>query len=203
MRRLVCWDMDETLGSFGGRKPELAKGIRTVLQKLREAGYCHAITTISPADVAERRMNDAGLISHFEGIFGLKDVLAAGKGKSYATAACAMGITNPSDQMIIIGNDPMDSPVDVDSVFILHPNAMQCSAEVFFTLISWLGAHGSWKAGFSQMQSMASETLLVPDFVGGILAVDGISVAMGDMLLKGRVVPNVLLVNQVPEKYEK
>lgn len=203
MRKLVCWDMDETLGSFRSGKPALAKDIRRVLQKLKEAGCAHAITTISTAGIARQHMKETCLASYFDGIFGLKDVLAAGRGKSYAKAASEMGIFNPSHEMIIVGNDILDAPVDTDSVFLLHPNAIQHSAEVFFTLIDELGKHGSWKAGFDAMQSRTTETLLVPDFTGGMLIVDGISVALGELGLKGRIVPNVLLVNQVPEKYGK
>ncbi len=203
MRRLVCWDMDETLGSFkSGNKPVLTKGIQRVLQKLKDSGCNHVITTISTKGLAEQHMRRAGLISYFDGIFGLKDVLAAGRGKSYAKVASTMGITNPHHEMLIVGNNEMDVPVDVDSVFILHQKAIEYSAEVFFMLITELGKCDSWAAGFSAMQSRTNETVLVPGFTGDLLDVDQISVGLGEMELKGSIVPNVLIVNQVPEKYK-
>lgn len=202
MRRLICWDMDETLGSLRSAKnPVLTRDIRNVLEKLMGAGYRHAITTLSTSSFAEQQMRDTGLLYCFEGIFGLSDVLSAGRGKSYSKVAFKMGIGNTSDELLVVGNDIMDAPTDVDAVFLLHPKATDYSAEVFFTIIAELGKSGSWMAGFSAMRGMSGESVLGAGFSGDLLSVDQISIMLGQADNKGKIVPNVVLVNQIPEKY--
>lgn len=170
--KIVCWDLDNTLGHFYGygnqmdglpstetdRVIELRYGIKELLQEFSpENGFKHVITTSGRADYADLALTKTGIRGHFSQIFDRKDVtLPNESGKQYFYPA--LDFVHPyeayPDRMIAIGDSGGDMPTDTtDLVFILVDDYIRHDALVIREILTALleEGEGSFKRGFDKL----------------------------------------------------
>lgn len=176
-KKALCWDLDETLGSFrriayemgGEEAPDwehpiaLRYGLEDLLHEFSEdAGYIHFITTSGTFDYANEALKRTGIADRFKQVFG-RDTVARGWGKHYRPVAETIGFSDDDMRagMIAIGDAPGDKPMDVDIVF-LHVglgNSMDALVirEIITTVLD--KGEGHFRQGFEKLYAEA-----VPEF---------------------------------------
>jgi hypothetical protein len=181
--RVICWDLDETLGHF--RPPEdktqikrrgLTHGIATLLEELNDLGCIQVLTTASEISYADASLLEFGIRHFFKDIFDRSSICDEMYNKRYIAVINRLDIPTllAPDQMLIIGNHGKDAPLDLNTVFIHHPYAIFSHAEVLGSIIrnmvrseSWLSAYqhfsfdqeSNWSASLSEEYD--KETLMM------------------------------------------
>ena len=173
-KKVICWDLDETLGSFKRIGYELARrdipdfeeptalrhGIKDLLEKLSSEGYSHFVTTSGTSDYAKEALKRTGLIGYFQEVFGRDVVSAYDGGKKYRPVADNVGLSDEQavSNMIVIGDAPGDKPVDLDGlVFVEHRGCHHTDSYVTAMILKKLNelGDGDFKKGFEKMHQDA------------------------------------------------
>lgn len=169
-KKVICWDLDETLGTFrrigyelmGKEVPEFERstslryGLTDLLSSLSSQGYKHFVTTSGTSDYANEALRRTGLSSHFKNVFGSDIVSSDGGGKQYRPVADSVGFSDEQavSNMVVIGDAPGDKPVDLEGlVFVKHQGCVYTDSTVTAVLLeklNELGA-GNFKRGFERM----------------------------------------------------
>lgn len=175
-KKVICWDLDETLGSFrrigyelaGKNIPDLEKpislrsGITELLSQLSSEGFLHFVTTSGTSDYAKEALRRTGLIGHFQEVFG-RDVVSTDdegteyyEGKLYRPVADHIGLSDEQalSNMIVIGDAAGDKPLDLDGlVFVEHRNCHYTDSSVTYRILKKLEelGNGNFKKGFEKM----------------------------------------------------
>ncbi len=169
-KKVICWDLDETLGYFGrikyefmgieveeGMKPtSLRFGLTELLSSLSSEGYEHVITTSGSTDYANFVLERTGLTDYFSHVFGGETVSEVPGGKSYKKVAEAVGFSDDEalSNMIVIGDQIGDKPADLEGlVFVQHRDIMYTDAGVTAKILERLieTGEGNFKQGFEKM----------------------------------------------------
>jgi len=123
--RLICWDLDDTLGNFRGiydpnGNPKIRAGIGGVLEKLGSRDFTHVVTTISEKNHADRSLALSGLQKYFASSFYNKDISVRGQ-KYYKPVidSCGFSEEDAAARMVVMGDYEMDQPIDLEALFIL------------------------------------------------------------------------------------
>ncbi|MBI4832032.1 MAG: hypothetical protein HY801_10875 [Candidatus Lindowbacteria bacterium] len=181
--KIICWDLDETLGSFrnlisvrsGIAYPGpddsyiLRKDIIKTLNRLLNKGYRHVVTSSAKLDYSQKVLQAVCLDAYFDHVFGRDKVTDGMWGKKYIPAAelYRLDQTEASEQMLVIANMPSDEPVDAGIVFIRDQRILDESALIYETIADslWTRGDGSFKRGFDVLfESGRSTTCLDKDF---------------------------------------
>jgi len=186
-RRIICWDLDETLGKFRDpQKMSLTKGILPVLDKLRSFGTRQVITTAASRGHAQLVLTSFNIGHYFDALFSFDQICdpspESGFNKHYLPVAVYFGIspTQASHDMISIGNHSRDAPADLDFPFIFRPYGSSYDASLFIPLISRLiGESDSWGQAHWKLHSSGPNFVKIDHFQGSIHNVDGVSIATG------------------------
>ena len=162
-RKVICWDLDETLGSFRrigdemtGRKSSdieepiaLRHGVKELLQELVESGYTNFVTTSGTSDYAKEALKRTGILPYFQEVFDRESTKKRGlfsDGKNYTCVAKSVNFPDEmvSSNMIVIGDAPGDQPIDLDSlVLIQHSQCMYHDAFVTKAILQRLLKEGN------------------------------------------------------------
>jgi hypothetical protein len=181
--RVICWDLDETLGAFRDvisvrNKMEfpdpddhyvLRTDILKTLNKLMEKGYRHAVTSSAKLHYTEGIIGAVCLDAYFDCILGRKDVTEGIWGKKYAPAAEFFQLNEDEarSNMLTIANLSSDEPTDIDIVFIHDERDLEQSALVYEAIVDklWTMGEENFKEGFDRFfASGTSATCLDQEF---------------------------------------
>jgi len=161
---LICWDLDDTIGSFKGvstrldgskygfLKQGLRTGIDDTLLELSEEGITQVITTISPEILALKSVLRSGLAIYFDRIYdggALGIRTTAGKDYSVVARDYGMGEEEFRSKAIIVGDNLcFDKPSS--GTFIWEPEALSYPADITKKTILTLleRGNGDFSAGF-------------------------------------------------------
>ena len=167
--RIICWDLDETLGFFrdiisvrdklGFPDPDDSYVLRTdivkTLNRMLDKGYHHVVTSSAKLHYTEGIIEAVCLDTYFERIFGRKDVSDGIWGKKYLPAAEVYGLDEAEarSNMLVIANMAGDEPIDLDIVFLHDERPLEESALVYYTIAERLWELGecSFKRGFDEL----------------------------------------------------
>jgi hypothetical protein len=205
--RYICWDLDETLGSFRdyGRMG-LTRGIRPLLEGLSRAGIRHVVTTAAWREHAEYVLAAAGIRDFFDAVFAVDDICCNDYNKRYLPVAAHLGIppAGAPDSILVIGNMAIDAPTDIDLAFIYHPHWSMYDASVLLSLLSQLRSlSGSWAEAHSMLSQSNALPLALGNFEGCERYVDDIRIAVGRVFWKKRAAPStrIICVLDAPRRY--
>lgn len=161
MGKVLCWDLDETLGYFKFMDGDLPQGrragIERTLSSFNRRGFRNVVTTAGGRDYALTALGYAGLSKHFDEVFDSLDVspfLGGGNGKEYGVVARQYSIRDTGADLLVIGNLPLDRPLDLsDVVFLLHNDAFLYRSSVVDRVVDSLlcAGKGSFSRGFRAM----------------------------------------------------
>jgi hypothetical protein len=164
--KVICWDLDETLGFFRNivsvrskeryPNPEdtytLRKDIIKTLHQMSKKGYHHIITSSAKLHYTEGIIEAVCLDAYFDHILGRIDVTDGMWGKKYAPAAqlYQMNEGDAVSNMLVIANMPSDEPIDLGIVFLHDQRPLEESALVYETIAEslWSTGEGSFRKGF-------------------------------------------------------
>jgi len=153
--KVICWDLDDTLGFFRTTYLGIRRGIRETLQNLSDKGFIQYITSASHEEYIEGAVERAGLTQYFEGLFGPRYLQGeGGLGKRYRPIANRHNFSDEqaSSSMIVIGNGGiLDAPADIGGVVFIHdPNGPYTPSEVLEQSIHRLleAGNNDFNAGF-------------------------------------------------------
>ena len=199
--KIICWDLDETLGFFrdltsarnGLGFPStddsytLRKDIIKTLNRLLDKGYRHVVTSSAKQSYTERVLHAVCLDAYFEQIFGRKIVTDGIWGKKYLPAAELFKLNDDEaiSNMLIVANMPSDEPVDIPIVFIFDKRPIEESALTYETMAEtlWKEGEGSFTRGFEVFfESGRKISCLDKEFDFTLVSTsiaDGITVDMG------------------------
>jgi len=175
--KLICWDMDETLGHFRGIAHALRGeeappspypiGIRcniaAVLEQMYEEGFVHFITTGGGLNYAGLILELTGLDVYFAEVLAddalytpeeLETNTYERKRYGFALDLMEFSEERAKSDMIIIGDLHKDAPYDLDGVvFIEHESGFLYDAHLSYLLIhAFLEAgDGSFNKGFNAL----------------------------------------------------
>ncbi len=182
-QRYICWDLDETTGSFRDySRLGLVRGMQPLLEGLRAMQVRHIITTAALRQHAEYVLGYAGLRDLYDGIFDAADICDSSFNKHYRPVARAIGIgeSEAADRLLCVGNLERDAPADLDLAFLHHPSAVECDASVFLKIIARLmSLSPSWSEAHSILQGQNTYGIAVNAFEGGQQFIDGIWLGVG------------------------
>src|SRR3989344_7027171 len=153
--KVLCWDLDDTLGTFDAVayekdrsydlfvKPpiKVVYGMKDLLKTLSSLGYVNFVATNSVRSYAEEALNRAGIREYFSQIFDRFQVRDF-YGKIYGPVLRRVDFSDEDARrnMVIIGNNPTDQPVDIDGiVFIQDDSYVNFDAAITGKLIDELG----------------------------------------------------------------
>ncbi|NYZ74499.1 hypothetical protein H0O00_05120 [Candidatus Micrarchaeota archaeon] len=171
VEKLICWDLDETLGQFYGiyaringhqssRRDVLRPGIREALHRLSVLGFTHVVTTVAPERQAHEALRASGLFDLFSGVFHEQMILRDGR-KDYSVVAKSFGIPDEERRKRIISvGDILELDMHRGGVSIWEPDSPYHSAGVtadFIKLMSESGDGNFWD-GFRTIFSKAGES---------------------------------------------
>ena len=164
--KIICWDLDETLGSFrdlvsarsGNRSPHpqdvyvLRKDLIRTLNRLLDKGYRHVVVSSAKFDYSVKVLQTICLDAYFDKILGRSKPAEGIWGKRYKPAAEAFELndsTAPS-HMLVIADQASDEPVDLSVVFIHDERGLETSALDYEYVAEalWEKGEGSFKRGF-------------------------------------------------------
>lgn len=207
-QRFICWDLDETTGSFRDyRRMGLTRGMEPLLEGLRAMGLRHVITTAALRQHAEFVLKNAGLLDLYDGIFDARDICDADYNKHYLPVAKRFGIpeSDAPGRILCVGNLERDAPADLDLAFLHHPGGVESNAGVYLRIISRLMAlSGSWAEAHAKLQAANTYQIPVRSFEGGQQFIDGIWVGVGRSLRNvspGKPSDRIISVYSVPPGY--
>ena len=164
--KVVCWDLDETLGSFrnivsarhGGSSPSpedsyiLRKDLIKTLNRMIDKGYHHVITSSAKLEYSQNVLQAVCLDAYFDHVLGRKNVTDGMWGKKYAPAAelFQLNADEACSRMLVIANMPSDEPIDLGVVFVHDQRDLEDSALDYETIAEtlWIRGQGSFKQGF-------------------------------------------------------
>jgi hypothetical protein len=172
--KAICWDLDETLGTFrrvayemeGTQAPNwerpisLRYGIKELLHDFsEEAGYVHFVTTSGTVDYASKALRKTGIIKFFRDVFG-RETVSGEWGKHYKPVADVLEFSEEAMRanMIVVGDAPRDQPVDIDMVFLdLGLGGIEMDALVIREILTTVldKGDGNFKNGFEKLYSEA------------------------------------------------
>ncbi len=199
--KIVCWDLDETLGFFRDivsiknkltfPDPDDSYVFRTdiiqTLNRMMGAGYRHAVTSSAKLRYTEGIIRAVCLDAYFDMIFGRKDVTDGMWGKKYVPAADFFGLSESEarSNMLTIANLSSDEPIDLDIVFVHDERPLEESALVYETIAEtlWTLGQKDFRRGFEELFEAGTRlTCLDKDFDFMLVSKDiapGIVVDMG------------------------
>ncbi|MCI0503125.1 hypothetical protein L0Y65_00265 [Candidatus Micrarchaeota archaeon] len=206
--RVICWDLDETTGSFRdyGRM-RLTRGIKPLLEGLGGLGIRHVITTAASREHAETALGNFGVMGLYERIFDASEICDSVYNKYYAPVASflGMGHQDAADRILVVGNLPRDAPADLDLTFLYHPEGSEFDAAVYMKIIGRLmHLSDSWAEAHALMAGQNTHSIAVSGFDGGQQFVEGIWVGVGRHLRNVRPEKpsdRVISVYSVPDGY--
>ncbi len=209
-RRVVCWDLDETVADARDYdRMRLKRGLVPLLEKLREKGVLNTITTSASLEHSFRVLEYFRILPLFEGIFAGNEICDEMMNKHYKNVAGWFDI-QPKDaphRMLVIGNLRSDAPTDMDLPFILHPSCSSCHADVLDTLLSeMMELSDSWISAFRRLRFRNDKTFDTDLFKGGTQMLGGIGIAVGFAFWNprmGKMVDSTIAVYDIPEKYKE
>ena len=170
--RVICWDLDETLGNFRPIGYEMMEkelpsfieptsiryGISDLLTELSEAGYRHYITTSGSYDYAQEVLFRTDLAKNFTGVFGRETISNPYGGKMYQPVIDSENMTRDEarSNMIVVGDAPGDMPTDIEGLVFIHQDAGHkydalVIREILVALLE--AGDGSFKTGFEKLYS--------------------------------------------------
>lgn len=167
--RVICWDLDETLGFFrnivsvrdkqNSPDPDDSYVLRTdilpTLNRFMDKGYRHVVTSSAKLRYTEGMIHAVCLDAYFDWIFGRKDVTDGIWGKKYAPAAdfFKMNEHEARSNMLTIANLGSDEPTDLDIVFIHDERELEASASVYETIAEtlWTMGDNNFRRGFDKL----------------------------------------------------
>lgn len=172
-RKVICWDLDGTLGQFYSvavdlgliNEPELKRrfplgirfGIKPLLESLMLRGFSNVVTTSADLYYAEEALRRTGLNECFEKVYDGNIVhFDFTKDKFYQPVASyyEMSEDEAVRDMLIIGDSPGDRPGDLlNAVFIFDIQAYRHDATRLGVLIDRFLAegYGSFRQGFDAL----------------------------------------------------
>lgn len=164
--KIICWDLDETLGHFrelvsvrgGGRGPHpqdeyvLRKDVIRALNRLLDKGYRHVVVSSGKLEYSERVLQAVCLDAYFDKVIGRSKPFEGIWGKKYGPAAEAFQLDEATavSNLLIIANQPSDEPIDLEVVFVRDQRGMEASALEYECLAEalWSRGDGSFRRGF-------------------------------------------------------
>jgi hypothetical protein len=164
--KVICWDLDETLGFFRNivsvrnkeRYPNpddsytLRKDIIKTLHQMVKKGYNNVITSSAKLHYTEGIVEAVCLDAYFAHVLGRRDVTDGIWGKKYLPAAelYQLDENDASSNMIVIANMASDEPIDVGVVFIHDQRPLEESALIYETITDtlWSVGEGNFGRGF-------------------------------------------------------
>ena len=181
--RVICWDLDETLGFFRDivsvRNKEtfpdpddiyvLRLDILKTLNRFMDKGYRHVVTSSAKLRYTEGIIEAVCLDTYFDCIFGRNDLVEGIWGKKYAPAADFFGIDeiDAGSNMLVIANLASDEPTDLDIVFLHDERELEASALVYETIAEalWSAGENDFRRGFEKFYAEGNRaTCLDKDF---------------------------------------
>lgn len=181
--RIICWDLDETTGSFRDyRRMGLTKGMEPLLERLSGLGFRHVITTAASREHAEYVLWQAGVRDLYEAIFSAPDICDQYYNKFYAPVAMHFKLDPGQAQsdILVVGNLSRDAPADLDLTFLYHPKGCEYEASVFWKIIGRLMENSdSWADAHAMLAGQNAYSVPVPDFTGGQQYIEGIWASVG------------------------
>jgi hypothetical protein len=206
--RYICWDLDETTGSFRDyRRMGLTRGIGPLIEGLARLGIKHVITTAAWKEHAEYVLWQAGVRGLYEGIYDIHQICDKDYNKYYHPVAASLGISpeEAPDRILVVGNMSRDAPADLDLTFLYHPQGSVYDATVYLKIITRLLAlSDSWASAHDVMQGQNRYAMPVPGFDGGQQYIDDIWVGVGRYQRNVRPekpTDRIISVYSVPECY--
>jgi len=173
-QRVICWDLDETLGSFTRIawhmqeiKPErwmspvlIRRGLKPLLRTLTHEGFTHVVTTSGMQEYAEQALTRTGLRHYFLEVYGRESVSLDRWGKYYQCVADRMGFSeyDMRSRALVIGDAPGDQPMDIAGLVFLHLSP-RVGVEVVKPLTETLlrNGEGSFLEGFERFYATLGE----------------------------------------------
>ncbi len=199
--KIICWDLDETLGFFrdivsARSKQEfpdsedsyvLRTDIIKTLNRMMDDGYRHVVTSSAKLHYTEGIIQAVCLDAYFDYLFGRRDVTDGIWGKKYVPAANFFGLSadEARSNMLTIANLASDEPIDLDIVFIHDERPLEESASVYETLAEalWTTGEDNFRRGFDTLFETGARTACLDkefDFtLVSTTAAPGIRVDMG------------------------
>ncbi len=206
--RYICWDLDETTGSFRDyRRMGLTRGLKPLLEGLSGLGIKHVITTAAWKEHAEYVLWQAGVRGLYDAIFDVHQICDQDYNKYYGPVAASLGIRpdEAPDRLLVVGNMSRDAPADLDLTFLYNPQGSVNDATVYLKIITRLMAFSdSWASAHEAMQDQNGYAMPVPGFEGGQQYIDDIWVGVGRYHRKVRPekpTDRIICVHSVPESY--
>jgi len=209
--RYICWDLDETTGSFRDyRRMGLTRGLKPLLEGLSGLGIKHVITTAAWKEHAEYVLWQAGVRGLYEGIFDIHELCDPKDpdyNKFYSPVAARFGISNDEapDRMLVVGNLPRDAPADLDLTFLYNPQGSAYDATAYMKIITRLMAFSdSWADAHASLQDHNRFSVPVPSFEGGQQYIGDIWVGVGRYhrnVRPGKPSDRIISVHSIPERY--
>lgn len=177
VKKVVCWDLDGTLGEFADKlenplasaapvlnQPlEIRHGIKELLDTLCSKGYMNFVTTTATLEYTHAVLRKTGLRRYFQDILP-RDVVHnddVAHGKLYRPVADWVGFSNEqaAADMIVIGDGPGDRPMDLDGVVFLEGIWSLFDSRVTALMLEKLDTlgGGNYRKGFEVMHRNARE----------------------------------------------
>jgi hypothetical protein len=164
--KIICWDLDETLGSFrnlvsvrgNSQSPHyqdsyvLRRDIIRALNRMIDKGYRHVVISSAKLEYSERVLQTVCLDAYFERVIGRGKPMEGIWGKKYAPAAEAFHLDESEalSNLLVIANQPSDEPTDLPVVFVRDQRGLDASALEYEGLAEalWTRGEGSFRRGF-------------------------------------------------------
>jgi hypothetical protein len=151
MPKIICWDLDDTLGIFSALESssgifQVRPGIPELLQQCRDWGITNVLTTNASSAYASLALERGRLARYFATVFDRQQVMAW-EGKKYREVSKKYQLGwRPGRYMLVIGDSSKDMSCDMKGLpFILDatnpspPTALEfliqelCTKESYFT----------------------------------------------------------------------
>lgn len=208
IERFICWDLDETTGSFRDyQKMGLTRGMEPLLEGLKSLGMRHVITTAAWREHAEFVLAQAGIRGIYEEIFDVHQICDKDYNKYYMKVAERLGISpeEAPGRILVVGNMVRDAPADLDLTFLYHPEGSTFDANVYMKIIARLMLlSDSWAEAHTLLEEQNAHHLPVAGFEGGQQFIEDIWVGVGRSLRNVRPEKpsdRIISIYSVPESY--
>ncbi|RJP20766.1 MAG: HAD family hydrolase [Candidatus Abyssobacteria bacterium SURF_5] len=164
--RVICWDLDETLGFFrnlvsargGGKAPHpqdsyvLRKDLIRALNRMIDKGYRHVVVSSAKLEYSKNVLSSICLDAYFDKVVARSQLNEAFWGKRYLPAAEAFNLDEADalSNVLVIANQASDEPVDLGVVFLHDRRGLEVSAFEYEQVAEalWERGEGSFKRGF-------------------------------------------------------
>jgi hypothetical protein len=184
--RYVCWDLDETLGSFRRGRYKIIPGLRPLIEGLWKEDIRSVITTGAVMGHPSYVLKRFDIRDLFDFVFTREAICDASFRKYYYPVAASLGIKEREamHRMIVIGDSWRDAAHDLPLSFILNPLSEFCHAGIYRTIISHLCAISeSWEEAHAKISGTSLAICDVDSFQNGHYKVDGITLTVGRRLI--------------------